>query len=65
LSQHDRRQDEIEHRLELVKCKEDSQKISEDKNTEYKELFRQTIENQYKTQAEFTKWKQLYQSNRK
>jgi len=53
----ERRMDDYNHKQELIACKEESSKIAEAKNNEYKALFEETIRNQYKIQAEQLKIK--------
>jgi len=57
----EKRMMEVQHRIELIKCTENARTISEEKNAEYKQLFKETIENIHKTEEEIKKWKQLYQ----
>lgn len=56
---------EAEHQMEVLKLKSEIQIIVEQKNEKFENLLKETLVNQIKTQAEFNKWKQLYQKNKK
>ena len=61
----EKRMMEVQYRMELVKCTENARIISEEKNAEYKQLFKETIENIHKTEDEIKKWKKLYLKNKR